>query len=252
MTNASLTKSTEPTVVKKVALLLETLAEVGVAGVSEISRRTGMAKTTVHRTANELQAVGLVERAGDGYRLGAKMFELGSRVPGRRHLRDAALPFLEDLSRATNQTVHLAVLDDGDVIYVERLVGARSSEVPSSVAARLPLHCTATGKCIMAFGQLSLRERVLAEPLVGLTSRSIVDPQQLLSDLEKITLEGVAEEVGEVSEGLRSLAAPIRSFDDALVGALSATGPIEDFDRDGIEPLVRLAASGLSRSLGSR
>lgn len=236
----------------KVAVLLETLAEAGVAGVSEMSRRTGLAKTTVHRTANELLAVGLVERAGDGYRLGTKMFELGSRVPGRRHLRDAALPFLEDLSRATNQTVHLAVLDDGDVMYVERLVGARSSEVPSSVAARLPLHCTATGKCILAFGEPGLRARLLAEPLAALTPSSIVEPTQLLDELDAIAATGIAEEIGEVSDGLRSLAAPIRSFDDALIGALSATGPIEDFDRDGIEPLVRLAASGLSRSLGSR
>ncbi len=236
----------------KVAVLLETLAEAGVAGVSEMSRRTGLAKTTVHRTANELLAVGLVERAGDGYRLGTKMFELGSRVPGRRHLRDAALPFLEDLSRATNQTVHLAVLDDGDVMYVERLVGARSSEVPSSVAARLPLHCTATGKCILAFGEPGLRARLLAEPLIALTPASIVEPKHLLDELDAIAATGIAEEIGEVSDGLRSLAAPIRSFDDALIGALSATGPIEDFDRDGIEPLVRLAASGLSRSLGSR
>lgn len=211
-----------------------------------------MAKTTVHRTAGELQSVGLVERAGDGYRLGTKMFELGSRVPGRRHLRDAALPFLEDLSRATNQTVHLAVLDDGDVIYVERLVGARSNEVPSSVADRLPLHCTATGKCLLAFGDPALADRVLGEPLTSLTPRSVLDPEKLRTDLAEVIKRGVAEEIGEVSEGLRSLAAPIRSFDGALIGALSATGPIEDFDRDAIEPLVVLAASGLSRTLGNR
>ncbi len=238
------------TVVGKVALVLETLADAGVAGVSELSRRTGLAKTTVHRTAKELHAVGFVERAGDGYRLGAKMFELGSRVPGRRHLRDAALPFLEDLSRATNQTVHLAVLDGVEVIYVERLVGARSSEVPSSVAARLPLHCTATGKCILAFGEPLHAARVLREPLEPLTQHSIRDTDDLRKQLDTVADRGFAEEVSEVSEGLRSLAAPIYSFGDALIGAISATGPIEDFDRDGIEPLVLLAASGLSRTLG--
>ncbi|MEM9036440.1 MAG: IclR family transcriptional regulator [Actinomycetota bacterium] len=232
--------------------LLEVLAEVGVAGVSELSRRTGLPKTTVHRTAAELDALGLVERAGDGFRLGGRLFELGSRVPGRRHLRDAALPFLEDLSRATNQTVHLAVLDGGEVFYVERLVGSRSSEVPSSVADRLPLHCTATGKCVLAFGPPHLLDEVLTRPLVALTDASTTDPDELRRGLRDVRATGVAEEIGEVAGGLRSLAAPIRGHGDELIGALSATGPMDDFPVERIEPMVVMAAAGLSRRLGAR
>lgn len=227
------------------------LAELGVVGPSELSRHTGLAKTTAYHTALELEAAGLVERAGDGFRLGPKLFELGSRVPGRRYLRDAALPYLEDLSQATRQTVHLAVLDGQDVLYVERLVGRRSKEVPSSVAARLPLHCTATGKCILAFGPVSALEAMSDEAVVAMTDRSITDLDELRRHLAEVRTAGVAQERGEVADGLQSLAAPIFGYAQELIGALSATGPVDDFDVDRVEPLVRLAAAGLSRRLGS-
>jgi DNA-binding IclR family transcriptional regulator len=234
----------------KAVVVLDALAELGVAGPSELSRRTGLAKTTAYRTASELYSVGLIERAGDGFRLGPKLFELGNKVPGRRHLRDAALPYLEDLSRATNQTVHLAVLDNAEVIFIERLVGRRSDEVPSSVSTRLPLHCTATGKCILAYGPDDIATTVLEAPLQPMTDRSIADPDQLRAQLADIKVSGIAQEIGEVVDGLRSLAAPIHGHRQELVGALSATGPSDDFDIDRIEPMVRLAASGLSRRLG--
>ncbi len=245
-----MTESTPPSVLAKAALILDVLGDAGVAGVSELARRTGLAKTTVNRTANELVAVGLVERAGDGYRLGVKLFELGSRVPGRRQFREAALPFLEDLSHATNQTTHLAVVDETDVVYVERLVGHRSNEVPSSVADRLPLHCTATGKCILAFGADEHLIGLSAEPLEARTPASITDYGALVDHLDTVRADGVAREVGEVVEGLRSTAAPVLGQGGTLVGALSVTGPIDGFDDGRIEPLVRLAAAGLSRRLG--
>lgn len=239
-------------VLAKAVTVLDALSELGVAGVSQLSRHTGLAKTTVYRIGNELAAVGLVERAGDGYRLAPKLFELGGRVPGRRHLRDAALPFLEDLSRATGQTVHLAVLEGTEVLYVERLVGTRSAEVPSAVADRFPLHCTATGKCLLAFGPSELAAGILAEPaLPALTARSITDPARLRTELEQVRQRGVATEVGEVRVGLRSVSAPLRAHQGTLVGALSATGPIDDFDVEAVASLVELTASALSRRLGA-
>ncbi|MEM9134806.1 MAG: IclR family transcriptional regulator [Actinomycetota bacterium] len=241
-----------PTVLSKVAAIFEALAPLGVAGVSQLSRETGLAKGTVFRLATELVELGLLERAGDGYRLGPKLFELGSLVPGRRQFRDAALPFLEDLSQATDQTVHLAVLDGSDVMYVERLVGERSAEVPSAVARRLPLNCTATGKCLLAFGPTALTEQVLDRPLVALTAGSIVDTERLTEELDRVRATGLATEIGEVVEGVSSVAAPVWEVGDRLAGAISATGPIDDFETDRVAALVRLAASGLSHRLGAR
>lgn len=245
------TRPSAPSVLSKTVLLLDALGERGVLGVSELSRLTGLAKGTVHRLATELVGLAIVERAGDGYRLGPKLFELGSRVPGRRQLREAALPFLEDLSHATQQTVHLAVLDGTEVMYVERLAGRRSSEVPSAVAARLPLHCTATGKCILAYGPAALTDRLLVTGLAPRTARSVTDAAALARELQSVRAAGVAREVGEVIDGVQSVAAPVWRIGGVLAGAISATGPVDDFDEAQVMALVRLAAAGLSRRLGA-
>lgn len=237
-------------VLSKAVLVLDTVSAAGVIGASQLARDCGLPKTTAFRLANELCAVGLLDRAGDGFRLAPKLFELGSRVPGRRHLRDAALPHLEDLSRASGQTVHLAVLDGSDVFYVERLVGARSSEVRSAVAARLPLHCTATGKCLLAFGSEEMAATTLAAALVPKTSRSITDAGVLAVELAAVRERGFATEVGEVQEQLCSVAAPVWAFGGELVGAISATGPIDEFDHVGCQELVCSAAALLSSRLG--
>lgn len=231
--------------------ILDAVGELGVAGVSQLARHTGVAKGSVHRLAGDMVDHGLLERAGDGYRLGPKLFELGSRVPGRRQFREAALPFLEDLWHASNQTVHLAVLDGTEVMYVERLVVDRSNEVPSVVAGRFPLHCTATGKCLLAFGPPELLEQVTAQPLPALTDASITAIDGLSAELDRVRSEGVAFEVGEVVDGVRSVAAPVWELGDSLAGAISATGPVEDFPTEQVTTLVRLAASGLSHRLGA-
>lgn len=238
-------------VLDKVVRILDALGDRGVLGVSELARVTGLAKATVHRQATTMVDLGLVERSGDGYRLGPKLFELGSRVPGPRRFREAALPYLEDLSQVTRQTVHLAVLDGIEVLYIERLVGTRSNEVPSAVATRLPLHCTATGKCLLAFGPTALVDTVMSQPLQSLTPRSITSATELTDLLDQVRAVGLATEVEEVVEGVQSIAAPVWELGGDLAGAISATGPIDEFDESQVGALVRLAAAGLSRRLGS-
>src|SRR5664279_612712 len=88
-------------------------------GISELARRTGLPKSTTHRLAGELVRLGLLEQAGPRLRLGLRLFELGQLVPRQRTLRDAALPFMEDLREATQNSVHLAVLEGIEVVYVE-------------------------------------------------------------------------------------------------------------------------------------
>ncbi|HET6663016.1 MAG TPA: IclR family transcriptional regulator, partial [Acidimicrobiales bacterium] len=175
-----------PSVLGKVRSILDSLADGGVLGLSELARRSGVAKPTVHRLCGELIDWGVVERSGDAFRLGPKLFELGGRVPGRRQFREAALPFVEDLFVATGQTVHLAVLDGHDVFYIERLTGRRFRPAPSAVADRLPLHCTATGKCLLAFGPPELLDAVVASGLPARTERSITDGAELAAELDRV------------------------------------------------------------------
>ena len=245
------TSDSPPSVLGKVRRIVEALGDGGVLGLSELARRSGVAKTTVHRLTGELVEWGVVERAGDAFRLGPRLFELGGQVPGRRHLREAALPFVEDLFVATGQTVHLAVLDGLEVIYVERLTGRRIAPAPSSVADRLPLHCTATGKCLLAFGPPELLAAVVAEGLVPRTARSITDGDVLAAELARVRRDGTATETGEVSEGHVSVAAPFFHLGDRIAGALSVTGAEGVLDLEHAAVLVRLTAVGLSRRLGA-
>ena len=240
-----------PSVVAKIRRILDALADGGVLGLSELARRSGLAKPTVHRLCAELVAWGVVERAGDAFRLGPKLFELGARVPGRRHLREAALPFVEDLFVATGHTVHLAVLDGLEVIYLERLTGRRFSPAPSSVADRLPLHCTATGKCLLAFGPPELLDEVIAGGLAARTSRSITDGEALASELDRVRRDGTATELGEVSDGHVAVGAPIFELGHRIAGALSVTGHEGSVDLEQVRVLVRLTAGALSRRLGA-
>lgn len=237
-------------VVGKVRAILETLAEHGHLGLSDLARASGVAKPSVHRICGELIAWGVVERAGDGFRLGSRLFILGQRVPGRRQFRDAALPFMEDLFLTTRQVVHLAVADGYEVVYIERLTGRQSDRVPSVVSGRMPMNCTATGKCMLAFGPDEWLDNLLARGLGPLTAYSIVVPSALHDDLAATRTRGFAIEREEAVIGMTSVAAPI--FTPAgLIGAMSITASVHHIDVDRLGPTVATATRALSRALGA-
>jgi IclR family KDG regulon transcriptional repressor len=121
-------------------------------GVTEIAERVGLHKSTVHRFMVNLDAAGLVERnpRSGRYRLGLHIFELGGLVMQRMNLWDEALPFLEGLVRDTGETGHLAVLDGGEAIYIERVEARRPLRVPSAIGRGYPAHATNLGKVLLA------------------------------------------------------------------------------------------------------
>ena len=218
-------------------------------GLSEIARRSTLPKATVHRLAGQLVDHGFLERDGDNYRLGVLLFELGQRVPRSRVLRDAALPFLEDLFVASRETVHLAVQIGTDVMYIDKLVGHSSGRTPSEVAGRLPLHCTATGKAILASLPEEELDKYLSRPLGRVTRHTIVVPDVLRADLRTVRGNGWAVEREETLIGYVSVAAPIFDREGRPLAALSVTAPGRRFDPDRFGPTVRTAARGLTRVL---
>lgn len=236
----------------KVRLIMEVLGEHGQVGLSELSRRSGVAKATVHRLCGELVAWGVVERSGDSFRLGPRLFELGQRVPSRRLLCDAAVPYMEDLYVATRQTVHLAVLEESEVMYAEKIGGRQSVPVPSRVGSRLPLYCTATGKCILAFGPADLLERTVLSGLVPRTVMSIVARERLDEELEVVRRQGFACEHGEVHDGFASVAAPVFGSRNQVVAALSITTSVGAMNLVENIPALRSATRALSSRLGAR
>jgi IclR family acetate operon transcriptional repressor len=216
---------------------------------SELARRTALPKATVHRLLQQLAEHRLVERQEDGYRLGMRLFELGLRCPKPRDLRLAALPFLGDLRDATHETVHLAVLDGLDVLYLEKLTGHRGPPLASRVGGRLPAHCTGVGKALLAFAPAAAVSAVLHGELLRLTARTIVMPGLLTRELAKVRREGVAFEYEESTKGVVCVASPVMGPDGTAVAALSISGWANHLDPSRYAPAVRTAALAVSRHL---
>lgn len=218
----------------------------GPCRLTELAARSGLPRSTVHRLVTRLVGTGVVERSSRGFHLGRRLFELGALVPVERSLRDAALPFMEDLYVATHETVHIGVPDGNDVVYLEKIYGHAVFAMPSRVGGRLPLTGTATGRAMLAFREPRFVEQVLARPLRRLTERSIADPALLADELAEVQVSGVACESDEVQTGGSSLAAPVFRRDE-VVAALSVAVPTARFQPVRLAPAVRTAALGLSR-----
>lgn len=217
---------------------------------AELSRRSGLPKATAFRLANQLVELGALERSPTGYRLGMRLFELGSKVSCQRRLREAALPLMEDLYEATHETVHLAVLDDLQCFYIEKIRGRNSSVTRTQIGTRRPLHCTALGKAILASSDDALTQAVIEAGLTRFTPYTITSPQRLLDELEVIRQERVAYDREEYHLGMTCVAAPVHGHGHMVDAALSVTGLAGRFNAERQAAAVRTAALALSRALG--
>ncbi|MCK8647125.1 IclR family transcriptional regulator [Mycobacterium colombiense] len=194
-------------------------------GVSEIARISGLPKSTAFRLLGHLERGGFVERHEGGYRVSLRVFELGSHIITSQHagMREACFPYLVDLHVRTEQTVHLGVLEGADVVYLEKIHGHNSRPTPTALGTRMPAHCVALGKAILAFSSAEKRNAVLAGPLTRRTPFSIVEPGRLGRNLEQIRSSGLALDREECALGLVCVAAPLLDGDTAW-GAISVSG----------------------------
>ncbi|WP_396909715.1 IclR family transcriptional regulator [Mycolicibacterium sp.] len=242
---------------RAVAILNAFTAEDHELGVTELAERLGLHKSTVHRFMVNLDAAGMVERnpRTGRYRLGMRIFELGGLVKQRMNLWDEALPFLESLVRDTGETGHLAVLDGGEAIYIERVEARRALRVPSAIGRGYPAHATNLGKVLLADlegGRLA--EIIQDRGLSAYTPHTIVDPAALELELAQIRERGFAIDNEEYDEGLRCIGAPVRDHSGSVVAALGIGGPVTRVTPARVEELstlVMAAAAGLSRRLGA-
>ncbi|MGP4028802.1 IclR family transcriptional regulator [Actinomadura sp. 3N407] len=237
---------------RAVAVLTAFRADEDGLGAAELARRSGLPRSTAHRIAADLVEAGLLERQGPRVRLGLKLFEIGQRVPRQRVLRDAAVPYMSDLREATRQTVHLAVLEGGEVVYVEILGSSGGPRLPSQVGGRLPAHVTGVGKAILAFSPPDVVRAVLDAGLVKTSERSVVAPGLLAKELETIHREGVAYDREESGRGIVCAASPVLGPDGLVLGALSVSGWSNRMRLAAVAPAVHTAALTLSRTLGQR
>lgn len=219
---------------------------------SEISRCCGLPMATAHRLVAELVDWGALERGDDGlYRVGLRLWEVAALAPRGPGLREAALPFLEDLYEATHQNVQLAVLDGTEVVYLERFSGRGAVHVFTRVGGRFPAHATGVGLVLLAHAAPEVQERVIAGPLRRFTDRTIGSGAVLRRVLADVRRTGVAISDGQVELVALSVAAPVYGPGDRVVAAVSVVIPADTGEPHTLVPAVRTTARGISRALGA-
>jgi DNA-binding IclR family transcriptional regulator len=230
------------------ALVLDAFPGGSALTLAEVSSRTGLPRSTTHRLLVDLTGLGWLSRSDNKFELGIALFELGERVSVKHRLRTTAMPFMQDLFAVTEQTVHLAVRDRYDAVYVEKIHGHVAVPLPSQIGGRLPLTCTAVGKALLASESAAVRTEVLAQPIRRYTINSITNRKRLASELDEIRRTGVAIEREEAAIGGCCLASPVllagRPF-----AAISVSVPTDRFKPELLAPAVRTTALALSRAL---
>ncbi|MEV4280442.1 IclR family transcriptional regulator [Actinoplanes xinjiangensis] len=215
---------------------------------TDLARRAGLPLATAHRLVGELHRWGALAREPTGeYVIGRRIWQLGLLAPVQSGLRQAASPFLHDLYGTTLATVHLAVRDGLEVLYVERLAGHVSVPVVSRVGSRLPMHATGVGKVLLAYAPEEVRLEVLTN-LTRITAYTVTQPARLLEQLRRVRAEGYATTGEEMSLGACSVAVPVRNG-DVVVAALGMVVPDLRRQLPRLVSALQVAAHGISRTL---
>jgi IclR family transcriptional regulator, KDG regulon repressor len=226
-------------------------------GISDLSRRLGIAKSTVHRLAATLVAEGLLEqdRESGKYRLGIALFRLGALVRRRMDISSQGRPYIYALREKTNETVHLAILDGTEIMYVYNLESTQAIRMRSDLGVRKPAYCTAEGQAILAFQPQSVVDQVVAQGLTPRTPQTITDPAELIKALALVRQRGCAIEDEESEIGMRGISAPIRNDAGEVVAAVGLAGPATRLSKKTIAafmPHVIETADLVSSRLGYR
>jgi len=219
---------------------------------TEISRRAGLTLPTAHRLVGLLTTWGALERDASGaYHIGLRLWELGALSPRGLALREAAMPFLEDLYEATHENVQLAVRDGMEVVYIERISGRSAVGVLARVGAHWPLHATGVGLVLLAHSDAAVQEEYLAaEQLASFTPYTVTDPAKLRRLLAEVRHCGFAMSDRQITDDALSVAAPVRDPRGEVIAAVSVIVPCAGARPNTLAPAVRLAGLGISRALG--
>ena len=219
---------------------------------SEISRLTRVPLSTAHRLVGELVAWGALEREADGrYRIGLKLWEIGSLAPRGLPLREIALPLMEDLYEATHDNVQLSVREGAAILFVERLAGRDSVPTLTRVGGRFACHATGGGLVLLAHAPSPVQEEVLSGPLQQFTRHTIGSSRDLRRVLAEARLKGFVISDRQVTDDALSVAAPVFDARNQVIAALSLVVWYHDAQPSYLVPLVRSTARSISRLLGS-
>jgi DNA-binding IclR family transcriptional regulator len=235
------------------AILADRSSECGLA---ELCIELKLHKSTVHRLMMVLEQHRLVVKNPDTgrYRLGLKLFELGSKAIEGLDLRARARPYLDRLQNEFSETVFFCILDDGQVFYMEKVESQQSVRTACTVGSRAPAYCTAVGKAMLAeLTEKEVDNVIRRWGLKAITKNTIRTAAALRTELKAVRSRGYAIDDEEKEEGLRCVSAAVRGHSGKLVAAMSVSGPAFRITKERIPEIGRImmqAAGELSRELG--
>ncbi|AII08202.1 IclR family transcriptional regulator [Rhodococcus opacus] len=218
--------------------------------VSEIARRSGLHISTTSRLIDELVGCGWLEREDRKVRIGVRLWEVASRASPTLGLREAAMPFMEDLHAVVGQHTQLGVLEGDEVLFIERLTAPGAVVNYTRIAGRMPLHVSSSGLVLLAHGPSELQERILSEPLKVYTDKTIRTARQLRVVLADVRRQGYILCAGHLYADTTGVAVPVRDGSGRVVAALSVIVPNDEKAYAQI-PALQAAAKGITRVMAA-
>lgn len=228
----------------------------GPLGLADVCERMDLHKSTAHRALMVLERCGLIERTPENrFRLGLKLYELGTRAVEQIDLRARVHPWFRRLSAQVGETVHLGVLQKTSVVYLDKVEPSnRRVWLSSRIGTSNPVYCTAMGKAMMAFLPAEMQTEIMGKiRFVRYTHRTLMTPEALMRSLERVRKRGYAIDDEEVEEGVRCIGAPILNEAGHPMAAVSVSGPTSRITQQSVpgiaEHLMRCCRE-ISGSLG--
>jgi IclR family transcriptional regulator, KDG regulon repressor len=248
------------TTVDKALKVLAAMAETSTprgSSLAELSNKIGYHKTTVYRLLMTLEQNGFVQQDPDTdrYKLGLKLLELSTVLLDNLELRREASPFLHDLMVKTDETIHLGLLDQFEVVYIDKVESLNPVRMFSRIGTRMPWHCTGLGKAIAAFMPEAKVDELIGHGLPKRTNNTITSCETMREELAKTRARGYSIDNIENEEGIACVAAPIFDYLSRPVSGLSIAGPSMRITPDRFESLgelIKETAMSVSRRMGYR
>lgn len=242
--------------VLKVFGILQALTEEREIGITELSQRVMMSKSTVYRFLQTMKSLGYVsqESESEKYSLTLKLFELGAHALQNVDLIRSADIEMRELSRLTRETIHLGALDEDGIVYIHKIDSMYNLRMYSRIGRRNPLHTTAIGKVLLAWRDRSEAEEIISQiEFKRSTDKTILTPEALLAALDVVKEQGFGEDIEEQEEGLRCIAVPVFDRFGVVIAGLSISFPTIRFLEDAKHEYVKMlhtAARNISEQLG--
>ena len=211
-------------------------------GVLDLADQLEISKSSVHRLLKTLESEGFVTKAKNNakYELGMSLIELNSIYLKHLDIYDVTLESMMKLITLTGETSHLAILKNDVIVYINKLSNQQTVEVESHIGHSNYIHCTASGRVLLAFSNPATINRIIEQPLMRFTPRTIVDANLLLKELQNTKEKGFAIVQGEYRDTMTSIAVPIKNIQGKVIAALNIVAPTKRLTDEKINYYVRL------------